>query len=68
VELPPGQDAGLEIPPSPEAWVEDMFTGYAMTITGPGALDIPDRPLTRQEFHALLSDLAARGYLDNLLP
>lgn len=47
---------------------KDMFTGDAMTITGPSEPDIPDRPLTRQEFYALLSDLAAKGYWDNLLP
>jgi hypothetical protein len=47
---------------------KDMFSGNAMTITGPSEPDIPDRPLTRQESYALLSDLAAKGYWDNLLP
>ena len=45
-----------------------MFFGDAITFVGPSEPDIPDRPLTRQEVYALLSDLAAKGFWDNLLP
>jgi hypothetical protein len=48
--------------------IRDMFFGDAITFVGPSEPDIPDRPLTRQEFYALLSDLAAKGFWDNLLP
>ncbi len=48
--------------------IKDMFRGRdALSITGPGEPEIPDRPMTRQEFYTLLGDLAAKGYQDNLL-
>jgi hypothetical protein len=48
--------------------VMDMVKGqYALSITGPSEPEIPDRPMTRQEFYTLLADLAAKGYQDNLL-
>jgi hypothetical protein len=46
----------------------DVFSSHAVTIAGPSEPHVPDRPLTRQELYGLLSDLAARGYWDNLLP
>jgi hypothetical protein len=47
--------------------IKDWFWGDAISFRGPGDPDIPDRPLTRQEFYALLSDLAGKGYWDSLL-
>jgi hypothetical protein len=29
--------------------------------------EFPDHPITKQEFYALLSELAAQGFMDNLL-
>jgi hypothetical protein len=52
----------------PRRGIQDSFTGDTITITGPSEPDIPDRPLTRREFYALLSDLAAKGYWDSLVP
>ncbi|QEH34623.1 hypothetical protein OJF2_31640 [Aquisphaera giovannonii] len=46
----------------------DMLLGHPLCIIGPGEPDIPEHPLTRQELYAVLSDLASRGYSDNLLP
>jgi hypothetical protein len=34
---------------------------------GPSEPNLPEQPITKQEFYALLSDLAGRGFMDNLL-
>ncbi len=47
--------------------IKDWFSGDSISISGPGEPDIPDGPLTRQEFYTLLSDLAAKGFWDSLL-
>jgi hypothetical protein len=43
-------------------WLSQLFI-----LNGPTEPDMPAHPVTKQEFYAILSDLAARGYMDNLL-
>ena len=43
------------------------WTGHLFILCGPGEPEFPAHPLTKQEFYAILSDLAAQGYMDNLL-
>lgn len=43
-------------------WFDHLFI-----LVGPKEPEFPDRPITKQEFYALLSDLAAQGFMDNLL-
>jgi hypothetical protein len=38
-----------------------------ISFIGPGTPILPDRPLSRAEFYALLSKLSAQGYWDSLL-
>jgi hypothetical protein len=49
-----------------QGW-KDCLRMEVINFTGPAVPEIPDRPLTRQEFYLLLSDLAAKGYWDTLL-
>jgi hypothetical protein len=43
-------------------WTYRLFILY-----GPSEPDLPEYPITKQEFYRLLSDLAGRGFMDNLL-
>jgi hypothetical protein len=43
-------------------WLSPLFI-----LNGPGRPSFPSQPITKAEFYALLSDLAAKGYVDNLL-
>ncbi|MFL5339468.1 MAG: hypothetical protein ACJ8F7_04805 [Gemmataceae bacterium] len=43
-------------------WLSRLFI-----LSGAAEPDLPRRPLTKQEFYSLLSDLAAQGFMDNLL-
>ena len=38
-----------------------------LILVGPVKPAIPEYPLTKQEFYALLSELAGQGYQDNLI-
>jgi hypothetical protein len=43
-------------------WTDQLFVLY-----GPGEPQFPEHPITKQEFYAILSNLAAQGFMDNLL-
>jgi hypothetical protein len=43
------------------------WTGHVFILCGPGQPEFPDHPITKQEFYAMLSELAQQGYMDNLL-
>lgn len=43
-------------------WLSPLFI-----LAGPHKPDLPTDPITKQEFYALLSGLAAQGFLDNLV-
>jgi hypothetical protein len=49
-----------------QGW-KDCLRTEVVTFSGPGEPEVPDRPLTRQEFYVLLSDLAGKGFWDSLL-
>jgi hypothetical protein len=44
------------------AWFSRIFMLYGTTEPS-----LPEDPVTKQEFYAMLSDLAAKGFMDNLL-
>jgi hypothetical protein len=43
-------------------WFDRLFI-----LCGTSEPKFPDHPITKQEFYGLLSDLAAQGFMDNLL-
>ena len=43
-------------------WLSRLFI-----LNGAAEPNLPKQPLTKQEFYSLLSDLAAQGFMDNLL-
>jgi hypothetical protein len=43
------------------------FNDHLFILCGTKEPKFPDHPVTKQEFYALLSDLAAQGFMDNLL-
>ena len=43
------------------------WSSRVFILHGPSEPDLPEQPITKQEFYRLLSDLAGRGYTDNLL-
>jgi hypothetical protein len=49
-----------------QGW-QDCLRSEVITFSGPDEPEIPDHPLTRQEFYVLLGNLAAKGYWDSLL-
>lgn len=46
-----------------------LLADFVITLVGPATPEpaFPDRPITRAEFYALMSEFSARGYVDNLL-
>jgi hypothetical protein len=49
-----------------QGW-KDCLRTEVIAFSGPDEPEIPNRPLSRQEFYILLGDLAAKGYWDSLL-
>jgi hypothetical protein len=40
---------------------------HLLILSGPHEPNLPEQPITKQEFYALMSSLAAQGFMDNLL-